>query len=319
MTAFASLVAKLWETTPRFIHPTREYGYVTRLASMLPRWRGRDTVLLAIVAHPGDMLALSQARVVLGGYESIHVVIFDSFWSERIPRFARRGRSIDHVWITDAELMDYYADTMGTSVGWTPWGTDALGTVIHTSRENDVLRLGRQPEAWTDDEVNEALFRERGLTYQGRFPDRGTGIANQAEVLRQLGRSKVVLASGNLAGGASYVHPTREYISARFTDAVNAGTLIAGQFPVCEAARLIPDAARVSISIASRELGIESIEDAVRSWTPARAEQLHQLALRDLDWRHRIRQISNAAGIETPTLSRELRELDIAMRTKNDT
>jgi len=310
VTALASLTARLWETEARLTHPSKDYGVLRKVASLAPRLRGSKPPLLAIVSHPGDMLSLIESEVLLGRFSSVHVWVIDSFWAERIPRFARTRHTVDHVWVTDAELVDHYAHVMGVPCGWAPWGTDALDLAVATERSVDVLRLGRQPAAWDDDQANSASLATRGLTYAGRFPDQGNGEANQREVLRQLSSAKVVLTSGNLAGGGNYVHQTRAYISARFTDAVNCGTPIAGQFPACLAADLIPEEARVPIDVTSRHAGLDSLEAATMGWTPDLAARLHAHALETLDWRHRIRNISEAAEITTATLERELLRLE---------
>ncbi|MGA4507731.1 hypothetical protein ACQB6R_01700 [Propionibacteriaceae bacterium G1746] len=314
VTALAHLVARLWETTLVEIHPTRDYGVPTKLASMLPRLRGRRGPLLVIAAHPGDLLALADARVLLGRFDQVGAWVIDSFWDERIPRFARERRTIDRVWVTDAELVERYASAMRVPAGWAPWGSDALGWPGSSGRDVDVLRLGRQPQAWGDDDANRALFAERGLSYQGTFTGSQTdGLVNQREVVRQLSRAKVVLASSNLASPSDYTHPTRDYITARFTDAVTCGTRIAGQLPQVQAASLIPAAARVEIDVSSREAGINAIATAVAAWTEGASQRLHSHALAELDWRHRIREISEALDVTTPTLTAELAALDAAI------
>ncbi|MGJ6980378.1 hypothetical protein ACSDQ9_07590 [Aestuariimicrobium soli] len=315
----AHLVARLWETELVEVHPTRDYGLVRKLASMAPRVRGPRGPLLVIAAHPGDLLALADARVLLGRVGQVGAWIIDSFWDERLPRFAREGSTIDRVWITDHELVDRYRDRTGIECGWAPWGSDALdwpgvrGSAGPGSdgRDVDVLRLGRQPAAWADDDVNRALFEERGLTYQGTFVGSQTdGLANQREVVRQLSRTKVVLASGNLASPADYTHPTRDYLTGRFTDAVTCGALVAGSLPKVRAADLLPDEAKVEIDVSSRGAGLAAIEAAVASWSPDLERRLRHHALVHLDWRHRVRDISEALGVVTPTLTAELARLD---------
>ncbi|MGA4670206.1 hypothetical protein ACPCG0_10505 [Propionibacteriaceae bacterium Y1923] len=314
VTALAHLVARLWEAQLVEVHPTKDYSLPRKLASMLPRLRGRRGPLLVIAAHPGDLLALADARVLLGRFDQVGAWVIDSFWDERIPRFARERRTIDRVWVTDAELVERYATAMRVPVGWAPWGSDALGWPGSSARDVDVLRLGRQPAAWNDNEANRALFAERGLSYQGSFPGSQTdGLANQREVIRQLSRAKVVLASSNLASPADYTHRTRDYITARFTDAVTCGVRIAGQFPQVRAASLIPEAARVEVDVSTREAGIEAIAAAVGGWTESASLSLHAHALAALDWRHRVREISEELGVETPTLTQELSQLNAAI------
>ena len=313
VTTLAHLVARLWETEVTAIHPTRDYTKLRKLASMLPRRRGSRPPLLIIAAHPGDLLSLADARILLGGFSQVGAWVIDSFWDERIPRFARERRTIDRIWVTDAELVERYATAMKVPCGWAPWGSDAIGWPAPTDRDIDVLRLGRQPRTWDDDAENEAMLAEAGLTYQGRFPGHEDGLVSQQLVVEMISRAKVVLASSNLASPAAYTHPTRDYLTARFTDAVTGGAMIAGQFPTAKAARLIPDLARVPIDISDHAAGAAPMIAAVASWSPKLSATLHAHAIVHLDWRHRIREISARLGVDTPTLQEELGQLDLAV------
>lgn len=312
ITTLTRLIARLWQSEPRFIHPAKPYGTVTKLVSQLPRRRANYGPLLIVAAHPGDLLALARASTLLRGFSAVHAWIIDSFWHERIPLFARRTRTIDRVWITDYELVDYYADTMRVPCGWAPWGSDALALARLTPipRTVDVLRLGRQPAAWHDDDQNRAFLETSGLSYQGIFPSHPDGVVNHRAVLNQLRRARVALVSSNLASPADYTHATRDYITARFTDAVACGTLLAGQFPTCHAAQLIPQLARVQLDIRTREAGIAAIEAGIERWSLPLAAALQAHALRQLDWRHRIRNITREMQIDSPALQTELAEID---------
>lgn len=312
--ALAELVARLWETAPTFLHPARDYSVARKLVSVVPRVRGKRPPLLIIAAHPGDLLSLGRARVLLGRFSHVGAWIIDSFWDERIPLFARLGRTIDRVWITDAELVDHYADVMKVPCRWAPWGSDTLAVhgLPSVERDIDVLGFGRQPTAWGDHATNEKVLGELGLRYQGGFP-RVAGSANQQQVRDHLRRAKVVLASSNRASPAPYTHPTREYITARFTDAVACGTIIAGQPPRGRAAELLPKAGVLEIDVSSREAGLPPLKAAVDGWTAATADSIHAHALAHIDWRYRIRHVSDDLGVTTSSLTGELSLLDDAV------
>lgn len=312
VTDLAVLAARLFETTPRFIHPRRPYGKARKVLSLAPQRRSGDRSLLLIASHPGDLLAMARPDLMIGRYGHVGVWIFDSFWADRIPLFARRGASIDHVWITDAEFVERYERTVQRPVSWLPWGTDALAAARQAhddQRSTDVLRLGRQPSAWDDDDANHRYLSAHGMTYSGRFPDAGDGEANQQRVRALLGDSKVVLASGNHASPALYTHPTAEYISGRFTDAVAAGTVIAGQRPRCAAADLLPDEAWAEMDVTTRPAGLPVITEAVEQYSPKRAARLRHHALAHLDWRHRLAAIAATMQVQAPLLDLEMSAL----------
>lgn len=311
VTALAQLAGRLWDTTPVYFHPTSPYGRARKAVSLLPRRRGGDQRLLLIAAQPGDLLTLARSDVLAGRFAQIGAWIIDSFWDDLIPMFARTRHTIDHLWITDAELLDRYADATTAECGWLPWGTDALAALPRPAAERDidVLRLGRQPQAWDDDQTTRTTLTAHGIRFQGRFPQLDDGLANQGAVHDYLGRSRVVLASGNLASPTHYGHPSRDYLSARFTDAVAAGTLIAGARPAYSASDLIPDEAWIDIDVTSRTPGISAIMDAVRGYTDRTTAVLRSAAFDRLDWRHRLEQISRDLDAPSPTLDQELYDL----------
>lgn len=317
VTSMAALAGQLFETEPTFWHPARAYGRVRKVVSMLPQARRGGRALLLIASHPGDLLAAASMNALLGRYSRIGAWVFDSFWDERIPLFARWFDRFDTVWITDGELVPTYAQSLRSRVDWLPWGTDALSAARRahdTSRGVDVLRLGRQPEAWDDDTQNAPDLAQRGLTYRGRFPDDGSGTRNQEIVEALLSDSKVVLASSPLANPSSYTHPTRDYVSARFTDAAAAGAVVVGQPPQCMAADLLPEGLLVSADVTSFAAALDTIESAVNAYTPERAAALRRGALRTLDWRHRFARVAATLDVQAPALRSDLDLLDEALR-----
>lgn len=60
ITALAELTGRVWDSTPRFIHPTAPYGRTRKALALLPRRRRNGRSLLLIAAQPGDLLALAR-------------------------------------------------------------------------------------------------------------------------------------------------------------------------------------------------------------------------------------------------------------------
>lgn len=312
VTAMAELLAEFWAAELRVFTPRRLYSRPTRAASLVPRLRGRRPPLLIIAAHPGLLLSLARPSFLAGRFARVGAWIIDSFWDDRLPRFARTTQNIDHIWVTDGELVDGYAQRTQAPVDWAPWGADVLGRIgadNSADRPVDLLRLGRQPDLWKDDDANRAWAACTGLAYQGRFPAPDGARENHQAVLTQLSRAKIVLSSSNLVDRAEYTHPTREYVTARFTDAVACGTLIAGRLPRCQALEVIPQIARLEIDINDREDGGSAIVDAARSWTPEQSAAIQHAGLMTTDWRWRFRSISDALEVESLRLDSELARL----------
>lgn len=314
VTALAELTGRVFQADVRFIHPSRPYGPARKAFAHLPRRRGGGgRSLLLVAAHPGNLLSVAEAPVLAGRFDRVGAWIIDSFWDELLPRFARHRNTFDRLWVTDGELVDRYSEATGAPTGWLPWGTDALQAQqdhdLTASRSVDVLRLGRQPSAWDDDDSNRAALSRAGLSYQGRFPLATDGSANQRTVHDQLRRAKVVLASSSLDSPSAYRHPARDYLSARFTDAVANGTLIAGSPPRCQAADLLPAEALVPMDVSSLEAGLPALRAALETYDTRAPLRLSRHALRTLDWRHRIRTIADELELSAATLDQELAQI----------
>ncbi|WP_289231246.1 hypothetical protein [Barrientosiimonas endolithica] len=256
---------------------------------------------------------MAEAPVLAGRFDRVGAWIIDSFWDELLPRFARHRNTFDRLWVTDGELADRYGAATGVPTGWLPWGTDALQAQqdhdLTANRPVDVLRLGRQPRAWDDDDSNRAALSRVGMSYQGRFPLATDGSTNQRTVHDQLRRAKVVLASSSLDSPSAYRHPTRDYLSARFTDAVANGTLIAGSSPRCRAADLLPSDALIPMDVSSLEVGLPALRAALETYDTGAPLRLSRHALRMLDWRHRIRIIADEFELNPATLDQELAQI----------
>jgi hypothetical protein len=76
-----------------------------------------------------------------------------------------------------------------------------------------------------------------------------------------------------------------------------------------DADRLLWDGATLDLGTVHRQPGLEIIADVVRSWTPAAAMRNHSMALKNLDWRWRLKTIAETLSAETPTLRSEMARL----------
>lgn len=314
VTTMAGLMGRCLDAPVQFVHPPRDYSRLRRALSLVPRRRGDQGHLILIAARPGDLLAMVGGRPQFGGFESVSAWIFDAFWDEEIPRMARRASFLDHLFVPDAELVGVYETATHTPVTLLPWGTDTLAGAAGAFgpvRATDVLRLGRQPSAWDDDAASAALLAQRGLKFERCPPFSGDAEENQRTVRESLEGSKVVLASGNAFSAADYTHPTREYITARWTDAAASGTLVAGAPPRCDAVSLLPKSGLVDMPVGSAWEGVAILAEAARTWTPQRATELHVHARAHLDWRHRFKVVARTLGLEMDKLQTELRLLDV--------
>lgn len=192
-----------------------------------------------------------------------------------------------------------------------PWGADALGirdaAGDEPGRPVDLLRVGRQPPAWEDDEATARAARELGVAFAGR-PGFGSSPEDSALLLgRAEEQAKFVLAFSNAVAPAAYTHPRREYLTGRWFDALAHGAGVLGRLPRTELAqRLLWEGACREIAVDSAARGLEQVRAFVASWSPQEAARNRSLACRYLDWRHRFAQLLAAAELTSPALDRDL-------------
>ncbi|MET0884877.1 MAG: hypothetical protein ABWX92_00375 [Mycetocola sp.] len=304
------LMARLLEARVTVIPDRGEVSVWRKSASLLPRRRRRGTALLVIATNPAQLAYAARTHHWWPGYETIGAWVIDSFWTDRISRFARGGHHFDHIFITDESLIDEWSEMTSTRTHWAPWGADTLVFPISGGpRPTDLLRLGRQPEAWDDDSVTMELAGKLGLAMSGSPPSSSEGLRNQELLRTALLRSKCVLAFHNGASPGDYTHPTRTYVTGRWMNALAAGAIVVGATPPAAESQFWPGATQ-EISPQDRVQGLHTVRDVVASWTPAWALENQVRARATLDWRLRIRGIVQAMGLSEPRLlSEEISQL----------
>ena len=239
--------------------------------------------------------------------------IIDSFWTEDLARKAPMIRQhFDFVGFMQAYDSDVYRRHFGESALYLPWGTDALHfPMAGPNRHHDLLRVGRQPQAWDDDATTSALCADAGLRFQGRMAFDGLEPQAQYARLKSEGYAQAthVLAHSNLCDATRYTHPEKDYITARWADALGGGAVVAGRPPEQDLGLIGWPEALLRIPHDDAYAGIDLIREARASWTPEVARRNRQGALQRLDWRWRIRDLAAAMGLRAPRLDVELAAL----------
>lgn len=312
--ALATLAARLLDADLDVVRLTRLRKLVGEGLSRLPR-RRRGGACLIIAPTPQDLRALTGPGHLLLGYGYVAAWVIDSFWPERAPTIARGRTPIDRFFVTDAEYVDAWASLTKAPVSWLPWGADVLGAGSASGdRPVDLQRMGRQPPAWEDDAAVGRLMAAAGLSYRGRPPFHADPAANQAEVMRSYRGAKFTVAFTNRCSPAGYTHPTHEYLTARWTDALAGGASVVGVPPRCRATEeLLWPQALVELPGVDPGEAVPILRDEVAAWTPARAVHNHQMALERLDWRWRLRDLAGHLGGSFPRLEEDLAAIDRAL------
>jgi hypothetical protein len=258
--------------------------------------------LLVIATSPARLAQVSRIRHWLPGYDRVGAWVIDSFWTDRISRFALGGKHIDHLFITDTSLVDEWAAITGGDVHGMPWGADTTAfDVDRESREIDLLRVGRQPAAWEDDAETCARAEAQGMTAHGRppMPPSRNGLENQRVLGGWLSRAKFVLAFSNLVSPGAYTHPTRDYLTGRWMDALAAGATVVGTAPDA-AQSVLWDGATREISPTDLDAGLATVRELVDEWTVDQALEQRRRAVASIDWRYRLEAICRVMDVPAP-------------------
>lgn len=307
--AMANLAGAMLGASVEVRDGTGSYRVSSRVP-LPPRRRNGDDLLL-IAPTPRHLIELVQDAYRFRGHRHVAVWLIDSFWTDRTPRVGQSPLHIDQLYITDGDLVDDWQRTTHTNTAWLPWGSDVLGAWGESDhRSVDLLRMGRQPDAWSDDELTAHSAQEARLTFRPGPPFDASPLKSHANVQDALRASKTVLAFGNSHDRSTYTHPTREYVTGRWTDALAHGTQIAGIPPRCLATDvLLSEDALIEVPAEDAVQGVSIISEHLRSWTPRRARDIRVEALRRVDWRHRLGVIRDDFGVTAPRLDEALDQI----------
>jgi len=280
-----------------------------KLSSLLPRKR-QGAACLLICPGPSSLASITLIKNWRTKYNRLVAWVFDSFWTSYVPRFLRSSRVFDHAFVTEPEDLDTWRNMLHAPVEWLPWGSDVLGLgSANPLRHVDLIRLGRQPLEWEDDQSTTSVCESRNLHFSGRPPyfNDASPSDNERTLMEFLKEAKFVLAFNNLASPGKQTHPTREYLTGRWTDAIAAGATVAGIPPRSQSVQsLLWPEALLDVGTVKRDEGLELIGQAVREWTPERARLNYFKSLQRLDWRWRFKKIAAALDVDPPPLGREL-------------
>lgn len=293
--------------------PRSQVSAFRKLDAILSRRNGRgQEVCLVICPAPTDLLSLMLVSGWKKRFRRVIAWVFDSFWIDHIPRTSRLSRPFDELFITTEEDIPAWEQCMRTPTHWLPWGTDVmrLGAGGDAPRSWDLLRVGRQPPEWDCDETLAQASSECGLRFHGRPPMFPDAESNQRALMQFYAQSKFLLSFSNRVNPTNYTHPQKEYITARWVDALACGTTVAGIAPRSSSVeKLLWPGATLEFESLSREEGLRQLHDAARAWEPRQAAGHYRQALERLDWRWRFEALAGALEIAPPPLQKEMQQL----------
>ncbi len=304
-----ALAAELFESPVVRIESDRPALATRILATIHPRRRGGEGPenCLLVCRSPTDLLYLFEIPRWRKRFRFVAAWIIDSFWLEWIPRAIKLAPQLDHLFVTSGEDVDEWNRAVRIPTTWLPWGTDALRLGSGAAdRAWDLTRIGRQPGRWDDDADTARQAASQGLRFHARPAVARDPWQNQRALAELYGQSRFVLAFSNLKNPSHYTHPTRQYLTGRWVDALGGGAVVAGCAPTGPAIdSLLWPGATLELGSLDKEPGLATIARAREAWTADTPRRNHALALRRLDWRWRFRTLATTLGERSPRLDQE--------------
>ncbi|MFW0119788.1 glycosyltransferase family 1 protein [Rothia sp. P5764] len=313
--SMADLLCGYLETQPILLDTSSSLSLSTRLLGMIPRRKSGKRQALVIAYDPGQLNAIAQNHLFLKQYSACFGWVIDSFWTERIPRIARSNQTYTKIFVTDPADLEDWRRAGVESLGILQWGTDVwsnlsdrLASVEH--KTTDLLRVGRQPVAWKNDAITAQVAQEHGLIFEGR-PGFGKSADASAKMLNNaLSQTKSVLAFSVKVSPRNYTHPTKDYITGRWLDALAWGAVVVGQKPDSASSRdLLWDTATVDISPDDIRRGMKQISEALDSFSRKQASINILNSLENFDWRHRFSSLFDHMGITSKKLNQDMSDM----------
>jgi len=297
-----------------------EDSRLKKITWCLKRYKKGDDCLIIVPSASEIEVLYTLDKNWRNKFGKVAVYVIDSFWTDRIPWYSKYFNHIDHYFVTSPEDAESWAERIKAPVSSIPWGSDVLelGWQKET-KDIDLLRLGRQPPEWDDDAVSNALCSKNKIVFHGRPPYIQNINDSYLLTMRFMKRSKFILSFSNAVDSSPYTHPTKEYITGRWTDALASGAVVVGTTPNCRnVSELLWDAATVNINSTSQDAVINAIKEASHIWTEELAITNYTNALNKLDWRWRFKDILKVLNLNTKKVDTDLIKIDkIISKNKN--
>lgn len=283
---------------------------------------GQD-IALCIARTPREIDWILAAPDFLVPHRCRVLWIIDSFRTQHLPP-AKRMTHFDVIAYTQGYDGDHYRQLYGDRALHLGWGSDVLDLGgFNADRPFDVLRCGREPTAWDDDTATAQACAARSLRFHGRPPNAEDLTQQQPMLLRDYyGQTKFLVAHSNLAAPDTYTHKSKEYITARWTDAIAAGAVVAGVQPHSDLALLDWPEAVLDFDRIDLFENLDQLALACARWTPDIARSNHIGALKNLDWRWRFKTLAERIDLSSQDLDAEINRLrarisDLDAQTQN--
>lgn len=283
------------------------YSKINALSSLLGSKSGIDFCLI-IAPSPPQLYSLFNIVGWQKRFCHVSAWVIDSFWHERIPFVFKHFPIVDKYYVMNPEDVKFWERYSNNPIGVLPWGSDVYQLGWRGEyKDIDILRVGRQPDAWTDDDISKEAAKKYGLSFFGRPPIKSDPIDSQNSLISYMKRARVVVAFSNKINPTGYTKKGVEYVTGRWTDSLSSGALIAGKQPKCDVvSRYFVDPWAINIDGMDIENDLAVISDRLSSIDRDISNDIFSNALKNLDWRWRFKSIVSDMGLESCRLDRDL-------------
>jgi hypothetical protein len=282
------------------------YKQAWYFAQKRPRYVDEPNAIVIVTSLAAIDSLISELLTVK--HNRISIWVMDSMWTTRISRLVT-NKIFDHIFITTGNDVDEYVSKTKVPTSWLAMGSDVLGLGGAGEKSIDVLRLGRQPNRWENDEKSKTFFEKNNLVFHGRPATTDDILEGYRELLRDYySKAKYVLVHSNFADESTYTHPTKEYLTPRSLDGLASGCIIIGEQPVSDYTfkTLMWDEAFVNLDSSDVNINGESIIDCVKYWDEKVVYTNYLKALERFDWRWRFLELAQYFNIESGELLDDL-------------
>lgn len=273
--------------------------------------RSGEDIVIHFARYPGE-IALHVSSPLFDRPAARRILwVVDSFWTDRVPE--RLLSAFDLVVYMQSYERAYYDRLSKGRSLHVRWGADVLDLGAgNEERSIDILRVGRQPPEWDDDSHSMDAAKKISLVFQGRPPM----DISYSELMGYYAKSRYVIAFSNLAAPARYTHPTKEYFTGRWIDAIASGAVVAGISPRRDRGiyDCLWDGALLEFDKVDLCSNMATLKRDAERWTPEIAMRNHLNALMTLDWRWGIKRLADSLDLVFPELEEDLSRLQAKAR-----
>lgn len=316
----AQLLCSYLDSEPIYVDVHKSLQKSAKIIGAFPRLKKGKKKVLVIAYDPGQLYAISQVGIFSRLYSEIYGWVIDSFWAERIPRIASTG-IYNHIFVTDPGDIDEWQKAGVASVSALTWGADIWSNIdqrLDIHKTNDLLRVGRQPRDWEDDAATGDQAKELGLSFQGRPPFGNSPVESTQHLERALKDSKVVLAFTNKISPTRYTHPTKEYLTGRWIDALGWGCMVAGQIPQTKVSeKYLWPQATLEVPYDNMGEGLHKIAEKLKTIDNHYAQQQIINTLENFDWRFRFNDLLEKINRPSRMLSNDIERIKLFIEIKD--